>query len=131
MYNAIMKAADFIETHPDEFDYDAISKPHPCKTPGCAFGWIGYFAGLSKKCAISSYTLQVVAKALGFNYEEHCMHDGHPFYARLEDLSPGWKDGAAVCAKALRLYAAKYHAPVKTGLPDIVRNIFQPAQVVA
>jgi len=39
---------------------------------------------------------------------------GYVFYSRLTALTDeGWKKSANKCAKALRLYAKKYHAPAK------------------
>lgn len=51
-------------------------------------------------------------KVLGFDQSE-CMADAK-FYRRLHELvgTEEWKTSASLCAKALRLYAAKYHASV-------------------
>jgi hypothetical protein len=59
----------------------------------------------------------------------------YQFYDRMHALcgSRKWKSNHISCASTLRLYAAKYHAPapiIRTGLPDIVREIFQPRATV-
>lgn len=110
IYNAIMKAADYIECHPKKFDFNEIAIPH-CGSPGCALGWIGYFLGIQG-------TIEGVCNA--------GISDSH-FYTAMDDLvgdNPArdeyglkvtwgpWHKDAAICARGMRLYAAKYHAPV-------------------
>jgi hypothetical protein len=119
VYEAIMKAADSIEQNPHLFHFNAVSAP-TCVSPGCALGWIGFHLGM--KDLDGPYTLDV-GKALGFAYYTHI---SHPFYERMKDLTGGmaWRDDTALCAKGLRLYAAKYHKPVSREIPGCVLNIF-------
>ena len=44
---AILAAADHIETYPKKFSFASVEVPsrRSCGTPGCALGWIGHFAG--------------------------------------------------------------------------------------
>jgi hypothetical protein len=111
---AILKAADYIEANPSEFDFNAFCIPHPCGSPGCALGWIGYFSGLKPE-------------TFGFSRVAHeVMNLGIPghgefvFYQRMDAICGGryrWKQSAELCAHTLRGYADKYHpAPVVT--PD-------------
>lgn len=112
IYTAIMKAADWIESHPSEFKFFSISVPDApgCGTPGCAIGWIGTFAGNRK-----GFT-RVYSEILGVGSDIE-------FYSRMDKLSaPGagycdgttqWRHQASECGRVLRLYAAKYHAPAK------------------
>jgi hypothetical protein len=50
IYNAIMKAADQVETHPESFDFWVNDIPERCGSPGCALGWIGFYLGLEADC---------------------------------------------------------------------------------
>lgn len=108
VYDAIMKAAEHIESHPNEFDFLRFCIP-ACGSPGCALGWIGCFAGIPAD--MCGATTMVPYKVLGFDQSE-CMADAK-FYRRLHELvgTEKWKTSASLCAKALRLYAAKYHTP--------------------
>lgn len=44
---AILKAADHIEREPESFDYQSNCKPG-CGTPGCFWGWIGFYGGVQR-----------------------------------------------------------------------------------
>lgn len=45
---------------------------------------------------------------------EHSMEGAWSFYDRMDDLGvPKWRDRADDCARALRLYAEKYHGHEK------------------
>lgn len=115
IYNAIMAAADSIELRPALFDFGRIKIP-ACGTPGCAVGWIGHYLGLP-----TGEGIHLVEKAIG---------DIGIFYNRMASIhqttadSGWWRDSAEICANNLRAYAAKYHAPSITGIPDSVRAIF-------
>lgn len=106
IYNAIMKAADHIERSPQDFNFNAISVPS-CGSPGCALGWIGHFMGFepNRQCG---FALSAV-KMLGIPRNEL---PEFIFYARMDKLIKDWRDDPSTCARGLRLYAAKYHAPV-------------------
>jgi len=96
---AILKAADSIEQNPKMFDYDSVDIPD-CGSPACALGWIGFHLGMScKKHGLG----RDVCRALGIkrqaSFPELTLFCG----------SHKWKDSAPECAKALRLYADKYH----------------------
>jgi len=124
MYDAIMKAADQIETNPETFSFSATRIPgKDCGTPGCALGWIGHFSGGNRKLSFLS-----VPPQLGLDG-----YDGDgDFYYRMKVLCRGgdssaWKFSASKCAETLRLYAEKYHAPekpqVKTGVHPFVQKL--------
>jgi hypothetical protein len=119
IYDAIMKAATTIDAQPENFNFHTTDIPRGpgCGTPGCALGWIGHYLGMSRNEVFAT-----VAKLL-FNTN---IHSDDAFYTRMDALHGGesWRFSAPACAAALRLYAAKYHAPKRTGLPDIVREIF-------
>jgi hypothetical protein len=116
-YDAIMKAADQIEQHPDTLEFMAVAIPHDRTCLGCPLGWIGHFAGLSP--ATSNFT-DVGVGVLGLSdllrdwdrlpFEQ--LGREFEFYRRMDALldSEDWRHSADDCAKALRLYAAKYHA---------------------
>jgi hypothetical protein len=116
---AILSAADHIEARPEDFDFGTGEVPRSCGTPGCALGWIGFYVGGYKDYAAVSEGV------FGMDRIE--------FYQRLTNLERGdsdknwsygdWTHGAVACARALRLYADKYH-PAAVGIPDVVRNIF-------
>lgn len=115
IYDAIMKAADRIETHPKSFDFYSCDMPHPCGTPGCAIGWIAYYAG---------------AKSMAY-FVSTQFPDGH-FYVAMDSLvgeSPRdqvgervtwgpWTKDAKLCALGMRLFAEKHHAPRPVVVPD-------------
>lgn len=115
IYTAIMKAADHIERNPSLFNFSEHRKPDDCGTPGCAIGWIGLFSGreFPRSCSpfreggspTSGVSGDVVEPVLGVPADV--------FYSRMAHLAPGWTREAPLCASALRLYAAKYHAPAK------------------
>lgn len=105
MRTAILKAANRIERHPDEFDFMSIDVPEPgaCGTPGCALGWIGFYAKL--KPHVSEGFVSVVANKMG-------LEGAAAFYGRMSSLNrrsdTHWTDTAKQCAKVLRKYADKY-----------------------
>jgi hypothetical protein len=152
IYEAIMKAADQIEEDPSSFRFSATGIPHACGTPGCALGWIGFYAGMRRQ-ALKYVSFEDVARMLDL-----C---STVFYTRMDDLTSGflrnrywWRNEAATCAKSLRKYAEKYHgheksieaviadirvakpepapaAPRPIGIPAGVRVIFtSPSQTI-
>lgn len=129
IYNAIMAAADQIESHPKDFNFMSVKVPSPgsCGTPGCALGWITAFC--EKPVTVHGYLgicgsiKQLRVGYAGEFYER--MDSCETWWERVLMLS--WRDSAERCAKTMRKYAAKYHAPKApaiTGIPDSVRAIF-------
>lgn len=122
-YQAIMRAADQIEQNPTTFRFFSTDIPNVCGTPGCALGWIGFFADLPRMNRVSH-------DLLGLTDSDTPENGDRTFYSRMNELDEyqyRWHTNASHCSKTLRLYAARYHAPEKphfTGLPDIVREIF-------
>ena len=105
---AILKAADSIEQHPELFNFHTTRMPD-CDTPSCALGWIALHAG---KNEFRGYRDVLNVRS------------GKEFYLRMRDLHGGfgWRHTAVDCANALRLYADKYHP--KSAIPDYVLAIF-------
>jgi hypothetical protein len=128
---AILRAADHIESTPKEFNFQSVYIPDGpgCGTPGCALGWIGHFAGYDEQRAVaesgdSATVLYIGRKVLGVKCEGH-MLNRNEFYARMDTLAGGWQHGAVACARGLRLYADKYHpAESRALIPASVRAIF-------
>ncbi len=117
---AILKAADHIQANPGEFDFQASYVPD-CGTPGCALGWIGYFAGM-KRGVTGNY--QVSSTVFGFGSPD--------FYDRITELtSNAWHTSTTNCAHALRLYADKYHPETTEEYPAIRAELARIAGKVA
>ena len=135
---AILKAADHIEAHPELFKFSETEIPHVCGTPGCALGWIGYF-GLRLKDGYNSFNdaaqnflslpAEKQARAINEYRESAC---AYAFYNRMEEFSNYWMHSAKECAYALRLYADKYHPIDGTDyIPQAVRDIFaKPSELI-
>jgi len=109
IYEAIMKAADVIEQHWERYDYGVVRTP-ACGSPACMWGHIGAALGMPADTPINL----VADKAAGVScthlynfFDEHFEHEGwrHP-------------NNRLAISSALRLYAAKYHAPVKPRRTD-------------
>ena len=117
IYQAIRKAADQIEAHPERFKINAIVIPEKggaCGSPGCALGWISHYYGVNP---IKGYYRGLI-RAMRID-------DDNEFYERMAQLVGihipankticSWSDlgewtrDAAECARLLRLYAEKYH----------------------
>lgn len=120
LYQAILLAADHIERNPGEFNFNTCDLPDGpgCGTPGCALGWIGVFGGAKERgnglyCGIAL----VAFTDYSGGFESIGTHNPlmkitqSEFYDRMDALVGSWKENAADCARALRLYANKYHAP--------------------
>jgi hypothetical protein len=120
--SAILAAADMIEQNPDRFEFMEIGIPSPsCGTPGCALGWISYFAGCTRKP--DQYFPYVNCLPL----MEPEWTAAVQFYARMDDLtekSRDWRYSAPLCAHTLRLYADTYHPVVDRSIPAAVKEIF-------
>jgi hypothetical protein len=122
---AILLAADHIETNPREFDFDSIHVPD-CGAPGCALGWIGAHLGVER-----GENLVAVCRAMGFGKSDA----GLEFYRRMDSIQgvlrgqPDWSESHIHCARLMRVYADKYHpAPKVRGIPANVRAIFETKQ---
>jgi hypothetical protein len=129
IYDAIMKAADHIEKNPHSFVFSAIGRPRDLSCIGCAIGWVAHFFYADRFFLFRPrYINAACHRMFGIS-------DG-VFYGRMDDDfgNFGWLWDARMCANNLRLYAAKYHAPLlparipilpaRTGIPDSVRAIF-------
>lgn len=116
---AILKAADHIGNNPDGFTLANICVPYSWDGQGCALGRI----------------FQALGKPAGKLCSEFCMpvlgcKEGE-FFNRMSNMLGGetakdhWLDNGIKCAKALRLYADKYHSaePSKKSGSDIAREI--------
>lgn len=122
---AILKAADYIEGHPQHFLYVTNNKPNPeCGTPGCMLGWIGIF--LSHKEDDRSSWAGSVARTLGTTVSEFAWDFVHK-----ESCERGLfvhkeaPNAARNAAALLRIYADKYHpAESRALIPESVRAIF-------
>lgn len=107
IYTAIMMAAEHIERRPDEFDFDSLVVPaRPgCGTPGCAIGWIIHFFGAERRTVIGNFTRTHMG-----------LESDSVFYRRINAFAEygdaDWHYNSHQCARLLRLYAEKYHAPV-------------------
>lgn len=101
--DGLLKAADHIETHPDQFDFGTIEVPHTCGSPGCALGWVHHFSGIKGKP--SSFGEELIEAS---NLSAEFGHDGD-FYAKLDELlgDDNWRLKPGRCAEALRLYAGE------------------------
>lgn len=110
---AILKAADHIEANPGLFDFGIPMVPNNCWARGCALGWIGYFADVQGE-SISKVSTQLLG-----------LRDSGVFYGRMNEWGADWDDTATEAARALRLYADKYHPKqgwIATTLAWIFRN---------
>lgn len=129
IYDAIMRAADHIEARPQLFNFRRIAVPGDCNTPGCALGWINFFsrtdAGWLVRLEFDLYDENgrpgISAAVLGL--------DAGDFYERMHQFGIGWSADATACARALRLYADKYHSP--KAIPESVWRIFETDGVAA
>lgn len=116
----ILQAADHIEQHPEEFSFQSCCFPDElhCGTPGCAIGWIAFFAlPRVRGTAPHEEWFPDVANEL---FGDGPSADWH-FYARMNELCEEkdeedihhWMQNPTVCAATLRLYADKYYPETK------------------
>lgn len=109
IYNAMMKAADYIEANPQVLNMHNVQIPEAEGRDGCALGWTGYFLGLT------GGVYKEIHPLLGID-----IYTGGEFFWRMGELNGGansgkWFESATEVARTMRLYAAKYHAPA---VPD-------------
>jgi hypothetical protein len=127
--DAILKAADHIERNPGEFNFGSTKIPDGpgCGTPGCALGWIGAFCGVVEaankvqdidSCYYGWRCIALVCSETDNGKQKPLMRmDSGQFYARMSGLVSDWMCRADACARALRLYADKYHPAESPAVP--------------
>ncbi len=93
---AMLKAADQIESRPYTFNFMAY-RPADCGSPGCALGWISYFAKTPEDQAHRG-----ALHLLGFPTTGN---GAFKFYDAMSRINSGWKRSAVQCSSALRQYA--------------------------
>lgn len=119
IYNAIMMAADHIERNPREFDYYCTGVPDaPCGSPGCAIGWVNFFTSTCGpgERLLNERWLYISPNSAGrrpISCKAALGVDDGKFYARMDELSGGWRAHALECARALRRYAERHHGHEK------------------
>jgi len=121
---AILKAADSIEQNPHLFDFDSILVPD-CGSSGCLIGWIAAHSGLEYQPFVGSQGLGKYWILGGAKIFDLIGVKEYELYDRMNLLGANWRDDALECAKALRLYADKYH-PEESVIPESVMAIFNP-----
>lgn len=122
MREAILKAADHIEQHPEGFNFHVFeNKPESLNGIGCPLVWIGYFNGVVPD-GTESYARQIIEREMGSNLAEFCSHLGAINYS----FGPNnlWTKDAATCARALRKYADQFYP-----LPASVLEIFNTKEI--
>lgn len=118
-YMAIVRAADHIEGHPKLYDFERTRVPGNCRTPGCALGWIGHFAGRTKTRIRARFSLPFIHRGIAIvtleGGSEPVLHvTARDFYKRMDSFAvANWRENASACARALRLYADRYHQPAE------------------
>lgn len=135
--DAILAAADKIESEPRRFNFDSICIPGiTCGSPGCALGWIAAFHGDIGDTYSRSWNSSRMAGLLGLG-----SGGDNAFYSRMDRLEEEhfgidrhdkheWMWTARRCAAVMRIYADRYHPAPKLGIPASVRAIFDaPANV--
>jgi hypothetical protein len=116
-YQAILRAADHIERQPRLFDFERTRVPGNCHTPGCALGWIGFFAGRTQARVRAMLGLSFLHRGIAIvtvdaGSDPVITVTAREFYQRMDRLAArDWRRDATQCANALRLYAAVYHRP--------------------
>jgi hypothetical protein len=113
--DAILKAADHIQTHPKDYDFQSNHKPG-CGTPGCMFGWVGHFLNVKSVPAAwnpDKIWMDDVCKVLGHPclwIALSSLDSSHPDYMRAQ------LGDAAAAVNVLRAYADKYHPDIKADI---------------
>ena len=119
---AILKAADSIEKHEDQYRFGSIDIPDGCGTPGCALGWIGHHLGWKEEEYVDGDFFDSISKVLGIEHHNR-------FYDRMDDIGPEffalWTPQEA--ADGLRKYADVWHPAQRAerSLPESVLAIFE------
>lgn len=131
IHDAILKAADQIEQHPELFDFIEVGVPR-CGSPGCALGWITFFSEPTKHIK-RNYTCDFDVVYFDGALGELGLLEPSQFYDRMDRFNllrfftgARWTRDAQLCAKSLRKYAKKYHPkPKYGGIPTSVLGIFK------
>lgn len=108
IHTAIMRAAKQVERRPRLLKFFSY-RPSSCSTPGCALGWVSFFAKAPPHASHHG-----ALPMLGLN--EGC--DGAlSFYSRMSDVagSEEWKHDGIECARVLRRYANRFHPIIGLG----------------
>jgi len=117
-YQAIMRAANYIERHPQEFNFRTTSIPDGpgCGSPGCALGWIAVFSD-PEASYYKSPGYPKDYRSIGAIAENalNCC-SSLDFYFRMDAIISKWREDPTACALGLRLYAEKYHGQEKPSL---------------
>lgn len=107
MRDVILKAAEHIEMHPDDYCFVSNELPEPGHRAGCALGWIAYHCGQLAPCDGLTTVTRWAASLLGVSGSSE-------FYDRMDTYNPGhkwgqtWTTNAQVCAQSLRAYADEF-----------------------
>ena len=111
IYDAIMRAADKAQGEPSDYNFWCSSVPDAdCGSPACMLGWIGFFAGTKSRFKGINWVrnMDVAVGTLG-------LQDTGVFYKRCAELlgHAGFVTEPKEAARAMRLYAEKYHGHEK------------------
>jgi hypothetical protein len=137
MREAILRAADHIESHPNSLKWDQGMNPswwgdRPC---ACPLAWIGHFTGTGYEVKdyreatyqIGMPSFEFYRQMDSFLSSEYQHYEWWAVVKEKRDLpvSP-WSYDNKVCADCLRKFADKFFPAKHEGLPDSVKEIFQP-----
>jgi hypothetical protein len=137
-HRALLKAADRIEQHPDQYNFGLTTPPVFARDAGCALGWLAYY--LYPRAERYGLRLDEVAERLDCEPDDStlgissimmmsltCGEEDCPvciptitvvlnrhestFYRRMDKLNraKNWRHKPERCAQTLRKYADKYH----------------------
>lgn len=119
IYDAMMKAADYIESNPNALNIYNIMIPLDKNGAGCALGWTGYFLGLTDRVYNNVHPLLGVKDP----------NSSREYFERMNALQgkePGvWFHDSARCARTMRLYASKYHALTRRTDSELVAALMR------
>lgn len=138
---AILAAADHIEANPKLFKFSETNIPQECRTPGCALGWIGHFAGVQPVRDFPTYNgISLVADITESVFKPLLGIRAIDFYDGMDTASgvshSNWRWSAPECARVMRLWADAHYpvgAPKASGgLPESILAIFrEPARSIS
>lgn len=106
---ALLLTADFIEQHPQKFDFNQVEQPSgpSCGTPGCALGWLAALAGLQAN-TYGSFDSAAIMAFMGIPRRSGGGYDAF-FYDKMNRIDKDWDANASRCARAMRLFADQYY----------------------
>jgi hypothetical protein len=106
---AILKAADFIERHPNQYEWTSILVPG-FDGSGCMLGWISYFMGKVPYSGIQYEIEPGVTQSL--------------FYGRINSFGVYCSNiDGTTAPTALRKYAAKFHPIELRPVHEVVNEL--------